>query len=319
VLTLIHSQANLAMRIAVIDLGTNTFNLVIADHNKSYYTIVHQDKFPVKLGEGGINLNIIQPEPFWRGIDSIEKILSIIKSFSVHKIYAFATSAIRDAANGSQFVDAAYKLFQLKINVITGNKEAELIYLGVKSALNIGKKNVLIMDIGGGSTEFIIANDDTIFWKKSYKLGAARLLAKFNPPEPISTAHVNAIESYLNHELSTLNKAIKKFQVHELIGSSGSFDTFAEMISYQFYKPDLLQGKTTFEFNINDMIEIHQQLLNSTRAQRLSMNGLIAMRVDMIVIASIFTQYIINKFNIPKVRLSTYSLKEGVLYKMIQK
>jgi exopolyphosphatase/guanosine-5'-triphosphate,3'-diphosphate pyrophosphatase len=307
------------MRIAVIDLGTNTFNLVIADHNKSYYTIIHQDKFPVKLGEGGINQNIIQPVPFWRGVDNIEKMLSIIKEFSVSKIYAFATSAIRDAANGTHFVDAVFKLFQLKINVITGNKEAQLIYLGVKSALSIGKKNALIMDIGGGSTEFIIANDDEIFWKRSYKLGAARLLEKFEGAEPITTESLMAIESYLTDELKTLNKAIQKFKVHELIGSSGSFDTFAEMICHQFYTADLLEGKTSFEYRINDLIDIHQQLLNSTREQRLKMNGLLAMRVDMIVIASIFSNYIIQKYNIKKVRLSTYSLKEGVLYKMIQK
>ncbi len=307
------------MRIAVIDLGTNTFNLVIADHNKSYYTIIHQDKFPVKLGEGGINQNIIQPVPFWRGIDNIEKILSIIKSFSVNKIHAFATSAIRDAANGNQFVTTVNKLFHLKINVVTGNKEAELIYLGVKSALSIGKKNALIMDIGGGSTEFIIANDDEIFWKKSYKLGAARLLGKFEAPEPITTASLMAIESYLKTELKSLTKAIEKYSVHELIGSSGSFDTFAEMICYQFYSADLLEGKTSFEYRINDLFDIHQQLLNSTREKRLKMKGLIAMRVDMIVIASIFTQYIIQQYDIKKVRLSTYSLKEGVLYKMIQK
>ena len=74
------------MRVAVVDLGTNTFNLVIADHNKTHYTIIYQDKFPVKLGEGGINNNIILPIPFWRGIDNIEKILSTIKSPNVQKI-----------------------------------------------------------------------------------------------------------------------------------------------------------------------------------------------------------------------------------------
>ena len=307
------------MRIAVIDLGTNTFNLVIADHNKSYYTIIYQDKFPVKLGEGGINQNIIQPVPFWRGIDNIEKILSVIKSFNVKKINAFATSAIRDAANGEQFVNTVFKLFQLKINVISGNKEAELIYLGVKSALNIGQNNALIMDIGGGSTEFIIANDDEILWKKSYKLGAARLLDKFNDAEPLSSKTIEKIENYLNKELSTLHKAIQKFPVKELIGSSGSFDTFAEMICHQYYTPELIEGKTTFEYSLSDLMAIHQQLITSTRAERLQMKGLIAMRVDMIVIASVFTQFIIRKYKIDKVRLSTYSLKEGVLYKMIQK
>lgn len=307
------------MRIAVIDLGTNTFNLVIADHNKSHYTIVHHDKFPVKLGEGGINMGTIQPVPFWRGIDNIEKILSIIKSFSVNKTFAFATSAIRDAANGSQFVSAVHKLFQLKINVITGNKEAELIYLGVKSALNIGNKNALIMDIGGGSTEFIIANDNDVCWKKSYKLGVARLLERFNAEEPVQKESIVAIEKYLAQELKTLSKAIEKYKVHELIGSSGSFDTFAEMICHRFYSPDILEGKTTFEFNLNDLSDIHLMLLNSTRAERLKMNGLIAMRADMIVMASIFVHFILKQFEIKKVRLSTYSLKEGVLYKMIQK
>lgn len=307
------------MRIAVIDLGTNTFNLVIADHNKTYYTIIHQDKFPVKLGEGGINRSIIQPVPFWRGIDNIEKILSIIKSFSVQKIYAFATSAIRDAANGSQFVSTVYKLFHLKINVITGNKEAELIYLGVKSALSIGKNPALIMDIGGGSTEFIIANDDEIVWKKSYKLGVARLLDIFNAPEPISVNSIAAIESYLTKELKSLQRALAKHPVQTLIGSSGSFDTFAEMICHRYYTPEILYGKTTFDYHLQDLMDIHQQLIASTRLERLNIKGLIAMRIDMIVIASIFTQYIIKNYNIQKVRLSTYSLKEGVLYNMIQK
>jgi exopolyphosphatase/guanosine-5'-triphosphate,3'-diphosphate pyrophosphatase len=96
--------------------------LVIADQNKSYYTIVHQDKFPVKLGEDGINLNIIQPGPFWRGVDYIEKILSIIKSFNVEKIHAFATSAIRDASNGSQFVSTIDKLFDLKLLLLLAVK-----------------------------------------------------------------------------------------------------------------------------------------------------------------------------------------------------
>lgn len=307
------------MRIAVIDLGTNTFNLVIADHNQSYYTIIHQEKFPVKLGEGGINQQIIQPVPFWRGVDHIEKILSIIKSFEVNKIHAFATSAIRDADNGKQFVDTLHKLFKLKVKVISGNREASLIYLGVKSALKIGKENSLIMDIGGGSTEFIIANDDAILWKKSYKLGAARLLDKFNFEEPISPENKAIIDLYLQNELKALSKAIAKYPIQELIGSSGSFDTFAEMICHQFYDVNLLEGKTTFEFNLKDLAEIHQQLLRSNREQRLKMDGLIAMRVDMIVIASIFTWFIIINYNINKVRLSTFSLKEGVLYKMIQK
>ena len=306
------------MRIAVIDLGTNTFNLVVAEFKSNYYTILYQDKFPVKLGEGGINQSIIQPEPFWRGIDNIEKILSIIKSFEVTKTHAIATSAIRESSNGAQFVDVVYKLFRLKINVVSGNKEAELIYSGVKSALDLQAENSLIMDIGGGSTEFIIANNKELLWKKSFKLGAARLLEKFNPSEPILIEEKVQLENYLAKELKPLFKAIAKFKVCELIGSSGSFDTLAELICGKFNLPNGLAGKTSFDFNINDMLEIHADLLASNRLQRMNMPGMLSMRVDMIVIASIFTHYIMRENAIKRARLSTYSLKEGLLYNMIQ-
>jgi exopolyphosphatase/guanosine-5'-triphosphate,3'-diphosphate pyrophosphatase len=283
------------------------------------FTVIFKEKIPVKLGEGGINNQVISHSPFLRGIKAMNTHKATIDRFEVDKILAFATSAIRSAKNGKEFVRKVKAETGIAIEVISGDREAELIYYGVRKALDMGKEKCLIMDIGGGSTEFIIANDEEIFWKRSYKLGAARLLEKFEGPEPITTESLMAIESYLTDELKTLTKAIQKFKVHELIGSSGSFDTFAEMICHQFYTTDLLEGKTSFEYRINDLIDIHQQLLNSTREQRLKMKGLLAMRVDMIVIASIFSNYIIQKYDIKKVRLSTYSLKEGVLYKMIQK
>lgn len=307
------------MRIAVIDMGTNTFNLVIADHNQSHYTIVHHDKFVVKLGEGGINLNIIRPEPFWRAIDYVEKIVEVIKSYEVTEVFAFATSAIREASNGKLFVEAIDKLFGLKVEVISGDREAALIYSGVKSALKLSMRKSLIMDIGGGSTEFIIANDNEIFWKRSYKLGAARLLDYFNPSEPMTQDCLNAMEIYFHKELATLDEVLRDHEIDELIGSSGSFDTFAEMICHEHYFPEMLEGKTTFDFKLSHLEKLHHQLLQSNRQQRLSMPGMIAMRVDMIVIASVFVQYILNKYGISKVRLSTYSLKEGVLYQMIRK
>jgi exopolyphosphatase/guanosine-5'-triphosphate,3'-diphosphate pyrophosphatase len=305
------------MRIAVIDMGTNTFNLVIADHNQLHYSIMHHDKFVVKLGEGGINSNFIQHEPFWRAIDCVEKILDVVKSYHVAKVIAFATSAIREASNGILFVDTVDKLFGLKIEVITGDEEASLIYSGVKTALSLNHSKSLIMDIGGGSTEFIIANKDKIFWKQSFKLGAARLLDYFNPPEPITTACILDMEKFLHQELFALHEALTAHHIDELIGSSGSFDTFAEMICHQYYFPEMLHGKTTFDFDLKYLHAVHTQLINANRTQRLAIPGLLAMRVDMIVIASVFVQYILKQYNIEKLRLSTCSLKEGVLYQMI--
>ena len=142
------------MKTAIIDLGTNTFNLLIVEGDQTLF----KTKIAVKLGEGGITNNFIAEEPYRRGLAALKKHIETIKHYKVERTLAFATSAIRSATNGAVFVKEVKKKLGLNIEVIDGNKEAELIYLGVQQALDLGQENNLIMDIGGGSTEFIICN-----------------------------------------------------------------------------------------------------------------------------------------------------------------
>lgn len=175
------------------------------------------------------------------------------------------------------------------------------------------------MDIGGGSTEFILANKFEIFWKYSFNLGAARLLEKFNPSDPILLCEVDAIRNYLKAELVTLFRVLEKFHATELIGSSGSFDSLAEIIAHKFYNPDILNNATHYTFKLKDFYHVHDILLKSTKEERLNMKGLVSMRVDMIVISSIFIHFILEECKLNQMRLSTYSLKEGVLAELIEK
>jgi exopolyphosphatase/guanosine-5'-triphosphate,3'-diphosphate pyrophosphatase len=179
--------------------------------------------------------------------------------------------------------------------------------------------NSLIMDIGGGSTEFIIANKEGIRWKKSFELGAARLLERFNPSDPISPEQIDEMRKYLLEEIQPLLTALKTYTVTELIGSSGSFDSLAEMIAHRFQSLDVLRGKTEYTFDLDHSEAIYHEILRSTRSERLSMKGLIEMRVDMIVVSAIFVHLIITEISLPCMRLSTYSLKEGVLWEILQK
>lgn len=274
-------------------------------------------KAVVKLGEGGITSNWIGEIPFQRGIDALLLHKKSIKKFKVQKIFAFATSAIRDAKNGKKFSEIAFKKTGIKINIITGEKEAELIYFGVRQALDLGKKKSLIMDIGGGSTEFIIADSEKIFWKKSFQLGVSRLLEKFNPGDPVKNTEIRILEKYFFKELQPLFSAIKKFPVHSLIGSSGSFDSFADMVACKFYSKKVLRGKTSYDFLPEDLSAIHKSILKSTIHERMKMKGLVPFRAENIVIASILTQFIIKKSRIKKVKLSKYSLKEGLLWAIL--
>ncbi len=306
------------MRIAVIDLGTNTFNLLIAEINPDKsYTNLYQTKLSVKLGEEGINKGFIAPASFQRGINALKIYKETISNYNVEKVFTFATSAIRTATNGIEFTEKVKQETGFEVEIITGDKEAELIYYGVCEAVNLGEELSLIIDIGGGSTEFIIANKDKIFWKQSFLLGASRLLEKFKPSDPITDIEIQQLTDYLNAHLQSLYEAVKLFPITELIGSSGSFDSLAEMIAHRFYTPEILKDKTEYTFNLSDYKVIYENVIKSNKEERTKMKGLIEMRIDMIVISTIIVQFILTSFNIKKMRLSTYSLKEGTLSEII--
>lgn len=305
------------MRIAVIDLGTNTFNLLIADADQSGgFVSLYNEKLPVRLGEGGINSGIITEAAYQRGLEAMDTYAGAIRQWNATQSMAFATSAMRNAANGKQFVDDVKERTGIAINVISGAEEAEYIYEGVKGALSFNESNSLIIDIGGGSTEFIIANKHGLKWKQSFEVGASRLLQKFKPSDPITENEVHAIAYFLNESLAPLKRAVAEYGVEELIGASGSFESLAEMVSARYHEAAELTS-SEFTFDLEQCEIIHRELLASTREQRLHIRGLVAMRVDMIVISAILVDWVIREFSIPKMRMSAYALKEGVLRRFL--
>ena len=307
------------MRLAILDLGTNTFHLLIVDVNGKKVKNVFKSKTVVKRGERGINQNLIAKAPFKRGIDSLLNYKKIIDQYIPDKTYAFATSAIRSAENGNIFIKTAKRKIDIEIKIISGAKEAELIYFGVRRFLNLKGSPSLIMDIGGGSTEFIIADEKKIFWKRSFDIGVARMLEMFNPSNPISNEQLLQIQKFLRIELSPLKRAIKKFPVRKLIGSSGSFDTFAEMAVCRFHKEKSDKIIFPYKFNMDEFSKLYKLIIKSTVADRMKMKGLVRMRVDMIVIAGITIDFILNETGIKKMYLSKYALKEGALWEIINR
>ncbi|MCX6290280.1 MAG: phosphatase [Bacteroidetes bacterium] len=308
------------MRIAVLDLGTNTFHLLIVDvHADHSCQVVFKTRAVVKLGKDGIGKNVIAEAPFNRGIKVLAHFKKQVEKHSVTKVFAFATSAIRSSTNGKEFVRKAYDETGIKIKVIAGDEEAKLIYYGVRQCVKTGEEPALIMDIGGGSTEFIIANEKQIFWKQSFNIGVSRLLEQFNPSDPILPTEMVIVKKYLDDVLQPLIKAIQKYPVKQLIGSSGSFDTLAEMIGHRFYHRNIIKGKTSYEFSLKEYDELHRWLMKSTTKMRLKTKGLVRMRVDMIVLSSICTQFVLEKSGIKKMMLSKYALKEGALTDIIER
>jgi exopolyphosphatase/guanosine-5'-triphosphate,3'-diphosphate pyrophosphatase len=300
--------------IAILDLGTNTFNLLIAERKDKGFRILHDSKQPVKLGRGGIQVNRLTPDAFERGFIALNNHMETIRKMGVEEVRAFATSAIRSATNGPQFVDEVEKRFGFRIRVIPGEREAELIYKGVRQAVPITGK-VLILDIGGGSNEFILCNPDGILWKHSFEMGMARILEMFRLSDPITHEEVQSLETYFRQELSPLLEVVRSERPPTLIGASGSFDTFYAMIRHQSGTvEDVGYGR---EIVLPDFKRIHQQLLRSTLAQRKKMPGMEPVRVEMIVAAAIFVNFVIHECRIRQLFQSEFALKEGVMSELV--
>lgn len=304
-------------KIAVIDLGTNTFHLLLASIEGNGFQTLYKEKIAVKIGQGGINEGYITEEAKTRAFAAIEKFKILIDKEGIKNIYATATSAIRNAKNGVEFTKEVYKKTSIKIRIIDGEQEAEYIHYGVSKAIKIGKEPALIMDIGGGSIEFILCNNQEVFWKGSFEIGAQRLLDRFHYHDPIHKEEIENLDTYLGESLTRLDNIIKKIKPTSLIGSSGTFDTLSDIYSFK-NNIERTTELTELPLPLESFFEMHQEIIQKDRTQRLDIPGMIELRVDMIVVASCLINFILRKYKIDSMRVSTYALKEGLLFSIIE-
>ena len=254
-----------------------------------------------------------------------ERALTVLRYFReqllAHEVapertYAFATSAIRNAENGGEFCQVVQEHLGIAIQVIDGAREADYIYQGVRAALDLGEEPSLVMDVGGGSVEFIMGNQGQIFWKQSFEIGGQRLLEKFMRTDPLSDADRKRLYNYFDEQLIPLANAVHQYAPVALVGSSGSFDTLVAMDCQHrtgtWPDPD----QTGFEVPLEEFRRSYVELLTKNHAERMAIPGMITLRVDMIVVAMCLIDYVLQTYHIPRLRVSTYALKEGVLYSM---
>ncbi|NJN42702.1 MAG: exopolyphosphatase [Flammeovirgaceae bacterium] len=304
-------------KLAIIDLGTNTFHLLIAIRNENEYEIRHRIRLAVRIGKGGINSGIITYEAQERAKHALSQFKERIKIEKIKKIFAMGTSAIRNASNKGEFLKIIKDQFGWDVKILSGEEEAKYIYHGVASALSLGEGKSLIMDIGGGSVEFIIGNREKIDWLKSFEIGAQRLIDKFNFHDPILPKEIELLDIYLSEQLGELFTELSQYSPTTLVGSSGTFDTLSDIYCE---KNDIAKTADNPEtpLTLEAFAEIHQELISKNKKDRLKIPGMIPMRVDMIVVASCLINLIVKRYSFSRVRVSSFSLKEGVLAHLAQ-
>lgn len=292
-------------RVGIIDLGSNTFHLLIVDFlpNNSFRT-VHKERCFVGLAENGIEN--LSSKAIDKGLDALSKFKSLLADYKVKQYKVAGTAALRSAKNKAVFIDAARDQLGFEIEVIDGNREAELIFKGV-SLLYPMHGNHLIMDIGGGSVEFIIVQNGQNTWSKSYNIGVGVLHEKFHKNEPIANEEKLTLNAFLNLELQEFSNEIQKLNIETLIGASGSFEVV-----------DSMNGKSTAlnkisNVSLDDYRKVSAKIINASLVERNQMKGLPSSRVKLIVVAMILIDVVIKMIDPTKIMISPYALKEGLL------
>lgn len=305
-------------RVAIIDMGTNTFHLLVADvHTDNRYDIVYRDHAVVRIGKDGINDGLITESAFNKAVDALVSFRKMIDRYDADEILAVGTSAVRNARNGSALKERIHSLTGIDVRIISGDEEAELIFLGISAALKLGDTPNLIVDIGAGSVEFIIGNGQQLLWKQSFEIGGQRLLERFMKHDPIAPAEVLALDEYFAATLGPLLERVDQYRPRTLVGSAGSFDTLSEIFSVRSGMPYQRAAAET-PLSVNGFHDIYRDLVRMNREQRLAIPGMIEMRVDMIVVACCLIRYILERHPFDTMRVSTYSLKEGILMKRMR-
>jgi len=297
------------MRYAVIDLGTNTFHLLLADRGaQGPWQPVMRQKVYVKLAEEGIQR--IGDAAFERGLQALRSFKMNLDEAGMRTSAAKAlgTAALRTADNAADFIRMAFEQTGIRIELISGNREAELIYKGVRRAVPFPDHRVLIMDIGGGSVEFIIADREQVYWQQSFPIGVAVLFRNFHKHDPIAKTDIETMERFLETDLSDLWRTLAAFSATSLVGASGTFDVIEHFLLDPHAKPALYG-----QIQKSDFDPLYHHLIGSTLQQRRSMPKLPPERVDMVVVALILIQYVLRRAGISGIYTSAYAMKEGML------
>jgi exopolyphosphatase / guanosine-5'-triphosphate,3'-diphosphate pyrophosphatase len=304
--------------ISAIDVGSNSFHMIIAGITGKTFSIIRKEREVIRLGTWKEGEEKIISEAEIDHAASILKRFRLIADSYRARIKAVATSAVRDASNNREFTDKIYARTGIKIDVITGRREAELIFTGVKKALSLGKKDSLCLDIGGGSTEMIYCADNKIVFAESFKLGAVRLTKKFFPGALLNHSSIAHCEEFIEEQFNE-NKNIRfKIPFEIAGGSSGTIQNAASIIHFG-KQNKILRKLNEYCFTSQDLFEVIDFVLScKTTKDRLRIGGIEGKRADILPAGLLILRKVFKLFDIQDMVISEYALREGIILETIK-
>ncbi len=311
----IPQEATSPVRMCVVDLGTNSFHAVIVDALPGTFRVVDRFKEMVQLGDEGFQTHQLSEAAVARALRALKRIRLLAEGWGATEFLACATSAIREAENGGDFLQRVRHEIGLHVRVIDGLQEAHLIYKGVQRAVPMPEPT-LIVDIGGGSTECIIATSTQALYLFSLKLGAARMRHRFITTDPISAEELQVLQAYYREQLVPVYAAARQHGVRELVGSSGTMENLASVCARMLGE----RRRSIYElaFPAEALRRVAHRILGASRQERQRMRGIDAKRLDQIVAGAALLDVMLEDLAIERVRISPHALREGIVVDFVE-
>ncbi len=311
------------LRIAAIDIGTNSLHMVIVEVTDSLsFRILSSDKDLTKLGSAALVHHRLTSRAIDYTLDVLARYQRIATGLDCDVILAYATSAVRESINGGDFVRAAKTRLGLRIQVISAQEEAHLIYLAVRQAIDLsahptGTGPSLIVDIGGGSAELIVATNERPLLLESFKLGASRLTQQFVHSDPIANKDRDRLEAHLRETLKPTLDQIKLLSPRRVIGTSGTLENLVSLAVSQ-HGSEIIKHRLLTQMTRNDFDDVYKRLLRLPVEERKRLPGLDPGRADQIVAGAILVRYLFDKLDITHIDVCDRAMREGMIIDYMQ-
>ena len=300
--------------VAFIDIGSNSVRLLVIQIRGGGFTILREEKDTIRLGDRVFLDGFLSDKTIEEGVNTLKKFLKIAKGFNVETVIAVATSAVREASNQKEFLKTIRNRVGLDVNVVSGREEARLIYLGVSSSVKLGSKNALFIDIGGGSTELIIGNQNGHKVISSLNVGAIRLTSLFMKKSWTKEVENDTYENMRSYVRAELMKA--EFQdwhkVTSAFGSSGTIINLAEMAKEN--KPN-----EPLSIKVKDLKKLSDALRSLSLEERRKYPGINQERADIIIGGAVILETVMDELHVPEIIVSKRSVNYGLLVDYMSK
>ena len=307
------------MKLAAIDIGTNSIHTVIAEaNNQRSFKILNREKEMAKLGAGVFASNYISDRAFSVGLETITRHVQLADSLGVDEIITAATSAIREAHNGEDFLKEVVAQTGLRPRIISGKEEARLIFLAVRNSIALEQDRALVLDIGGGSTEAVVGDRQQIFFRDSMPLGVLRLLDMFADKGTVGAEGRGVLEAHIRFVATAIFDEIAELGIDRVIGTSGTIRTLGEA-AHLAAGGDSLRSVNAQTVQLKEIGQLTEKLLEMELKDRAKVDGVSEKRADAIHLGGVLLVQLLEMSGVKEITLCDASLREGMILDYLER